>query len=81
MTVKLNLTIDEDVVKRTKRFAKKTNTSISKMVQEYLDKATQSTIASKKSFVEMYAGSLNGQLSDIEVKRLLDKRVKDKYGY
>ena len=41
MTVKLNLTIDEDVVKRTKRYAKKTNTSISKMVQEYLDKTTQ----------------------------------------
>ncbi len=81
MTVKLNLTIDEDVVKRTKRFAKKTNTSISKMVQEYLDKATQTTIASKKSFVEKYAGSLNGQLNDKEVKRLLDQRVKDKYGY
>jgi hypothetical protein len=81
MTVKLNLTIDEDVVKRTKRFAKKTNTSISKMVQEYLDKATQSAKADKKSFVEKYAGSLNGQLGDIEVKKLLDQRVKDKYGY
>ena len=51
------------------------------MVQEYLDKATQSTIAGKKSFVEKYAGSLNGQLSDKEVKRLLDQKVKDKYGY
>jgi Family of unknown function (DUF6364) len=81
MTVKLNLTIDEDVVKRTKRYAKRTNTSISKMVQEYLDKTTQNEKADKKSFVEKYAGSLNGQLSDKEVERLKEQRIKEKYGY
>lgn len=81
MTVKLNLTIDEDVVKRTKRFAKKKNTSISKMVQEYLDKATSSEKPKEMSFVEKYGGSLKGQLSDKEVKRLLDQRAKEKYGY
>ncbi len=81
MTVKLNLTIDEDVVKRTKRYAKKANTSISKIVQEYLDKTTKNEKAEKKSFVEKYGGSLNGQLSDKEVERLKAQRIKEKYGY
>ncbi len=51
MTVKMNLTINEEVVKRTKRFASKTNTSTSKMVQEFLDLSTQSGKAQKESFV------------------------------
>lgn len=81
MTVKLNLTIDEEVVKRTKRYAKRTNTSISKMVQEYLDKTTKNEKTDKKSFVEKYAGSLNGHLSDLEIERLKAQRAKEKYGY
>ena len=81
MTVKLNLTIDEDVVKRTKRYAKRTNTSISKMVQDYLDKATKNEKTHKKSYVEKYGGSLNGQLTDKEVERLKAERIKEKYGY
>lgn len=81
MTVKLNLTIDEDVVKRTKRYAKRINTSISKMVQEYLDKTTQNEKSDKKSFVEKYAGSLKGQLTPKEVERLKKQRIKEKYGY
>lgn len=81
MTVKLNLTIDEEVVERTKRYAKKTNTSVSKMVQKYLDKATQNEKMKAVSFVEKYAGSLNGQLSDKEIERLKAQRAKEKYGY
>jgi post-segregation antitoxin (ccd killing protein) len=79
MTVKLNLTIDEEVVQRSKLFAKTRNTSISKIVQEYLDKATQNEKA--ESFVEKYAGTLNGQLSDTEIERLKEERIKEKYGY
>ena len=78
MTVKLNLTIDEDVVKRTKRYAKRTNTSISKMVQEYLDKTTQNEMANKKSFVEKYGGTLKIGIPD--VKKAKDEYLKEKYG-
>jgi antitoxin component of RelBE/YafQ-DinJ toxin-antitoxin module len=81
MTVKLNLTIDEDVVQRTKRFAKKRNISISKIVQEYLDKTTQNEKVKVESFVEKYAGTLNGQLSEKEIARLKTQRAKEKYGY
>lgn len=48
MKVKLNLSIDEDVVRRAKAYAKKTKTSISKMVQEYLDKTTKNVRVDKK---------------------------------
>ena len=78
MTVKLNLTIDEDVVKRTKRYAKKTNTSISKMVQEYLDKTTQNEKKDKKSFVEKYGGTLKMGIPDL--KKAKDEYLKEKYG-
>jgi hypothetical protein len=81
MTVKLNLTIDEEVVKRAKRFAKKENTSISRMVQDFLDKNTQPQKTKGKSFVEKYAGILKGQLSDKEIERLKAERIKEKYGY
>jgi Family of unknown function (DUF6364) len=48
MKVKLQLSMGEDVVKRAKRYAKKSNTSISKMVQEYPDKTTRNEKADKK---------------------------------
>jgi hypothetical protein len=78
MTVKLNLTIDEDVVKRTKLYAKKANTSISKMVQEYLDKATQGEKVDKRSFVEKYGGSLKTGIPNL--KKAKDEYLKEKYG-
>lgn len=46
--VSLQVNIDEDVVKRAKIFAKKANTSVSKMVQEYLDKTTENERVGKK---------------------------------
>jgi hypothetical protein len=79
MTVKLNLTIDEEVVKRTKRFAKRENISISKMVQTYLDKATEKEKPKKESFVEKFGGKFN--LGIIDVKKAKDEYLKEKYGY
>ena len=81
MTVKLNLTIEEEVVKRSKLFAKKRNLSISKIVQEYLDKATQNEMPKKESFVQKYKATLNTKLSDKEIKKITDQRIKEKYGY
>lgn len=78
MTVKLNLTIDEDVVKRSRRYAKRKNTSISKLVQEFLDNATQAEKSEKKSFVEKYAGTLKIGIPDL--KKAKDEYLKEKYG-
>ena len=42
MDTKLTLKLDKDVIERAKRFAKAYNTSISKMVEHYLDQVTKS---------------------------------------
>jgi post-segregation antitoxin (ccd killing protein) len=77
MTVKLNLTIDKDVVQRSKLFAKRKNVSISKIVQEYLDKATQNE--KEESFVEKYAGKFD--LRIVDVKKAKAEYLNKKYGY
>lgn len=51
MKVRLTLTIDEDVLKRARLYAKTTNTSISKLVQDYLNKITKNEKDWKKSIV------------------------------
>ena len=83
MTVKLNLTIDEKIVAKSKRYAAKQNTSVSKLVEQLLAKAIANREAGKpkKSFVEKYAGTLSGKLSDNDVKRIKDEYLTKKYGY
>ena len=83
MTVKLNLTIDEKIVAKSKRLAAKQKTSVSKIVEELLTKAIagDNGITPKKSFVEKYAGTLSGKLSDENVKRIKDEYLMKKYGY
>ena len=83
MTVKLNLTIDKEIVAKSKRYASKQNTSVSKVVEELLTKALANTEKkkNKKSFVEKYAGTLSGKLSDNEITRIKDEYLTRKYGY
>ena len=83
MTVKLNLTIDEKIVAKSKKFAAKQNTSVSKLVEQLLTKALSNENGGKpkKSFVEKYAGTLSGKLSDNDVKRIKDEFLMKKYGY
>ena len=81
MTVKLNLTIDETIVAKSKRFAAKQNTSVSKLVEELLAKAMIAGKENKpkKSFVEKYAGTLKISIPDIDAAK--DEYLKKKYGY
>ncbi len=83
MTVKLNLTIDEKIVAKSKRYAAKKKTTVSKMVQEFLKKQLEEEEKKpkKKSFVEKWAGAFSGQLSDIRVKEIKDEHFSKKYGY
>jgi len=41
MNVKLTLKLDSIVISRAKRYAKKRNTSLSKIIESYLDSITQ----------------------------------------
>ena len=83
MTVKLNLTIDKEVVAKTKKFAARKKTTVSKMVQEFLRK--QLTIEEgkkmKTGFITKHAGILSGKLSDKKVKKITANRLSEKYGY
>ena len=83
MTVKLNLTIDEKIVAKSKQYAAKQKTSVSKLVEALLEKAISDKAGGKpkKSFVEKYAGTLSGKLSDENVKRIKEEYLMKKYGY
>jgi Family of unknown function (DUF6364) len=81
MTVKLNLTIDEKIVAKSKRYAAKKKTTVSKMVQEFLKRQIEleEKRPSKKSFVEKWAGTLKIHVPDIDKAK--DEYVREKYGY
>jgi hypothetical protein len=80
MTTKLNLTIEESTVKKIKVNAEKGNTSVSKIVEQQLQKLLQENKSNKKekSFVEKWGGFLKGSVPDIDKAR--DEYLKEKYG-
>ncbi len=81
MTVKLNLTIDEKIVAKSKRYAAKNKTTVSKLVQEMLKRQLEKEEKKmqKKSFVEKWAGSFSGQLSNTKVAKIKDEYLSKKY--
>jgi hypothetical protein len=78
MTVKLNLTVEEELAKNVKLYAKKRKTSVSKIVQEQLFALLGKKEKKKKSFVEKYGGMLKGELRDFD--QIRDEYLKEKYG-
>jgi hypothetical protein len=79
MTVKLNLTINEDVVAQSKALASKRKTSLSKIVEELLKKENSKRQKSENGLMK-FAGILNGKLSDESTEEMLTQKRKD-YGY
>lgn len=72
MTKKLTLYSDEELVRQIKEYAKKHNTSVSKLVNEYFKELLSKE---KRSFVEEYAGILEGTGVDEEdYKRYLEEK-------
>jgi len=81
MTVKLNLTIDGKLVAKTKRYAAKKNTSVSKLVQDLLKKTVEEPDSKHSiSFLQKHGGILNGKLGNEQVKQMLDDSLSRKYG-
>jgi Family of unknown function (DUF6364) len=81
MTTKLNLTIDEKTAKKIKVYAAKKKTSVSKIVEEYFKKLTESEAKKNefRSFVEKYAGSIKRK-EPINIEKERDEYLKEKYG-
>lgn len=79
MTTKLNLTVKDTTAKKAKAYAAKNKTSVSKLVDEYLEKLTNKTPKNDfKSFVEKYAGTLKHHIPDIDAAK--NEYLKEKYG-
>jgi hypothetical protein len=79
MTNKINLTLDNDLIKEMKSYARKEKTSVSKIVQEQMLTRFPKKAGKKKSFVEKYAGIIKDvHIGDIDKAR--DEYLKEKYG-
>lgn len=64
METKLTLRIKTKTIERGKAFAKKRNTSLSKMVENYLDKITQGNDDEITPLVKSISGILQGESAD-----------------
>jgi len=72
MTKKLTLYSDEELIDNIKKYAKKHNTSVSKLVNDYFKKLLQKE---KKSFVDMYAGILEEKnIDENDYKKYLEEK-------
>lgn len=81
MKKKLTLTIEESIKDRAKKFARKHQTSVSEMVEQYLDQKTQSEEWSPPadSPVHRFAGSLPLTETEKDDDEVLSEILKDKY--
>ena len=87
MTTKLTLTIDDTVIDKAKKFAKKEGRSLSSLVENYLKIVSEDVEKTEKnSKVERLLGSLklpDSATSDYkeEINKLKDERFEKKWGY
>ncbi len=84
MKEKLTLSIDKEVISKSKSYAWQNNKSISSLVEEYLDKLTYSETdwkPRKSSVVEQLSGSANWPYGDEKTYKdvIREERLK-KYG-
>ena len=80
MTSRLNLSIDEEIVKRTKRYSRLNKISISQLVQSYLEELTLTLKKAEANILDKYKGLLNGKLGNKTVVEIKEKRKSLKYG-
>lgn len=78
MSVKLSLSINEEVATQIKSYAEKHNTSVSKIAEEQFIKLTQHNKSARKTFTQKYAGTMHTPIADIDEAR--DEYLKGKYG-
>lgn len=79
MSTKLTLKIDEGVIERAKNYAKMHNTSVSSLVEVYLQKVTN---PSRKSRITPLVKSLSGLMdlpNDYDHKKDYSEYLKNKY--
>jgi hypothetical protein len=84
MKKKLMLTIEESVKKRAKRYASRHDTSVSDMVEQYLNEATTEDTCTPEP--ESWTASLYGsaklpsEYNNMSYKAIKEKELRKKYG-
>ena len=82
MNTKLTLTIEEEVIKRAKDFAKQQNRSLSDIIENYLKSITKNKVEDKDEELPPIIKSLKGAFKnagDIDYKEERLKRLEKKY--
>jgi hypothetical protein len=80
MDTKLTIKLDDDVISRAKRYAKHRKTSLSKMIESYLDSVTKPN--SKKIEITPLVKSLSGVITlpdDYDYKKDYSDHLTSKY--
>lgn len=81
MNTKLTLTIDQSVIERAKKYARKKERSLSDLIENYL-KALTTEESSKQNELSPTVKSLKGSFKmpkDFDYKKELSERLTEKY--
>lgn len=82
MQNKLTLRLNDDVIKRAKKYASYHKVSLSKIIETYLDNITKQTEVNNKNAITPLVKSLSGVIdlpSDFDNKNAYKNYLTDKY--
>lgn len=82
MNTKLTLTIEQEIIKRAKAYAKDKNRSLSDIIENYLKSLTSEAPQAHSKALNPVVKSLKGSFkmpSDLDYKKELRDRVEKKY--
>ena len=83
MNTKLTLTIEQDIIKRAKEYAKDNNRSLSDIIENYLKILTKDEQEEKSKKLNPIVKSLKGSFKmpkkDMDYKKELRNRLEEKY--
>ncbi len=82
MNTKLTLTIEQEIIKRAKAYAKDKNRSLSDIIENYLKSLTNEAPQAQGKALNPVVKSLKGSFkmpSDLDYKKELRDRVQKKY--
>lgn len=81
MTTELKLTIDEEVAKKIAEVAKKQNTSVSQLTEDYFVELIKSEADVAKPSLLSLAGTLKlDDVSDEALEKIKEEHFRNKYG-
>lgn len=82
MNTKLTLTIEREIIKRAKNYAKEKNRSLSDIIENYLKALTEEEQISRKKKPTPVVASLKGSFrmpENMDYKKELRNRLEEKY--